>query len=284
MAKAAARAQLRYFSAWFCPFAHRATLALEHHAHEVGYEWEEALGWERRPSGDANAREQGGEPSHENWYHYKSPELLAANPAGMVPTLVDQAGNVVTESLVTIQYVDDLAKAQARLRGFAGPERTTLMPGDPAGDARARVAMDWVHKRLCAPYYTMLVRTDPAERLAAFDALKGDLAQFAEKRRGTFYCGDTIGAVDLALLPWAARFYVLEHYRGFHIPDEGPLQGYHEWLRAALALDYVEKTLPDRERYLEHIGRYADASARSKVANAVRSGRTADAYDDRLDG
>ncbi len=158
------------------------------------------------------------------------------------------------------------------------------MPGDPAGDARARVAMDWVHKRLCAPYYTMLVRTDPAERRAAFDTLKGDLAQFAENRRGTFYCGNTIGAVDLALLPWAARFYVLEHYRDFQIPDEGPLRGYHEWLRAALAVDYVGKTLPDRERYLEHIGRYADASARSKVANAVRSGRTADAYDDRLDG
>ena len=284
MGKAAVRAQLRYFSAWFCPFAHRATLALEHHAAEVGYAWEEALGWERRPSKDRNSRAQGGEPGHENWYHYKSPELLAANPAGMVPTLVDSEGNVVTESLVAIQYVDDVAKAQARLRGFAGPKRISLMPGTPAGDAHARVAMDWVHKRLCAPYYTMLVRTDPGERLAAFEELKGDLAQFAADRQGVFYMGNSIGAVDLALLPWAARFYVLEHYRGFAIPDEGPLRGYHEWLRAALAVDYVEGTLPCRERYLEHIGRYADASARSKVANAVRSGRTADAYDDRLDG
>ena len=28
---------LRYLSAWFCPFAHRATLALEHHADRWAY-------------------------------------------------------------------------------------------------------------------------------------------------------------------------------------------------------------------------------------------------------
>jgi len=35
--------KFRYLSAWFCPFAHRATLALEHHAGRVDYEWVEAL-------------------------------------------------------------------------------------------------------------------------------------------------------------------------------------------------------------------------------------------------
>ena len=38
----------RYLTAWFCPFAHRATLALEHHAERVNYESIEALGWEQR--------------------------------------------------------------------------------------------------------------------------------------------------------------------------------------------------------------------------------------------
>ncbi|KAK7239863.1 glutathione transferase [Aureococcus anophagefferens] len=31
------RAPLTYYSAWFCPFAHRATIALEHHG--IAYEW-----------------------------------------------------------------------------------------------------------------------------------------------------------------------------------------------------------------------------------------------------
>ena len=34
-AKASALPKFRYLSAWFCPFAHRATLALEHHADRV---------------------------------------------------------------------------------------------------------------------------------------------------------------------------------------------------------------------------------------------------------
>ena len=43
---AEAATPLTYYSAWFCPFAHRATLALEHHADVVPYAWEEALVWE----------------------------------------------------------------------------------------------------------------------------------------------------------------------------------------------------------------------------------------------
>ena len=43
-AAAAGGAPLTYYSAWFCPFAHRATIALEHHG--IDYEWVEALGWE----------------------------------------------------------------------------------------------------------------------------------------------------------------------------------------------------------------------------------------------
>ena len=39
----------RYFSSWFCPFAHRSTIALEHHADCIEYKWDEALGWEQRP-------------------------------------------------------------------------------------------------------------------------------------------------------------------------------------------------------------------------------------------
>lgn len=43
-----AKPKFRYLSAWFCPFAHRATLALEYHSDRVDYEWIEALGWEQR--------------------------------------------------------------------------------------------------------------------------------------------------------------------------------------------------------------------------------------------
>ena len=116
--RAEATTPLTYYSAWFCPFAHRATLALEHHADVVPYAWEEALGWEQRPpTGDEDLD---ADDREDFWYHYKSPGLLEANPLGMVPTLVDENGRVVTESAVCVQFVDELAK----VRGGSAPSRT----------------------------------------------------------------------------------------------------------------------------------------------------------------
>jgi ABC-type glycerol-3-phosphate transport system permease component len=48
-------------------------------------------------------------------------------------------------------------------------------------------------------------------------------------------------------------------------------------------LSCVKRTLPDKERYLQHIAKYADSSARSKVANAVRRGAAAHEIDDEKD-
>lgn len=281
---------LVYFSAWFCPFAHRCTLALEHYAHEgqLTYEWIEALGWEKRASTSADVK-----TAHENWYHYKSPELLRHNPLGMVPTLVrpDTAASgtsgrdgVVTESLVCVQFVDELVRGS----GYDGSV-PAIMASCPYERARARVDADWVNKNVCSRYYHVLVRQDEAEQREAFEKLVEGLEQFAAwcaEGEGKFaYGNQTPGLVDYALFPWAHRFPVFEHYRGaaFKIPQTAALQPYHEWMEAMLAREQVRKTLPPWDDYLEHIGRYADGSARSKVANAVRSGRAAHDYDDNVD-
>ena len=283
-ARGAAVPHLHYFSAWFCPFAHRATLALEHHHGHLTYDWEEALGWEKRRATDASV-----ETAHENWYHYKSPTLLKHNPLGMVPTLVspetynakrgDATKNVVTESLVCVQFIDEI------VRGGTTP----IMSSCPYERARARVDADWVNKQICSKYYHVLVRQNPAEQREAFEAIIEGLERFAswcdENKKSPFYSGEAPGLVDYALFPWAWRLPVFEHYRGadYAIPKTAALASYHAWLDAMLAREQVRKTLPDWAAYLEHIGRYADGSARSKVANAVRSGRAAHEYDDEID-
>ena len=61
---------------------HRATVALSHHASSVAHTWVESLGWERRASEDANSREQGGEPEHENWCAGASASASAARRGG----------------------------------------------------------------------------------------------------------------------------------------------------------------------------------------------------------
>ncbi|KAI2509847.1 glutathione transferase [Fragilaria crotonensis] len=125
--------KFRYLSAWFCPFAHRATLALEHHSGRVEYEWVEALGWEQRKD-EKNVTGTG----QEWWYHWKADELKHAEPSALVPTLIPvdrntnvaDEGRAVYESLVTVDFVDQIS-------GATGKDR--LVPEDPYEAARCRV-------------------------------------------------------------------------------------------------------------------------------------------------
>lgn len=272
---------LKYFSAWFCPFAHRATVALAHHREAVRYEWEEALGWENRPpTGDEEF--VAGERK-DWWYHWKSPALLEANPLGMVPTLLDeQTKRAVTESQVVIEFVDEVALAN-------GTRAPSLLPSCPFERARARVAADRVNKTVTSGYYQALVRTDASERQAGFESIKEGLRAFTRESKGDYWGGDSLGLVDCVLLPYAFRLYVLEHYRGpqFALPthgEDGLWERYHAWLARATSLPHVAATLPDKERYLVHVAKYAEGKARSKVGNAVRRGASAHDYDDEKDG
>ena len=201
------------------------------------------------------------------------------NPLGMVPTIVSEAtfkedpslGPIkppVRESLVAIEFVDEL------VNGGDVP----IMPSCPYERSKMRVAADVVNKQICSKYYHVLVRQDPAEQREGFDALVSGLDTFGtELAGGPFYGGRTTpGLVDYALFPWAHRLPVFEHYRGkdFAIPTTTPgLKAYHEWLTTMESRPSVNKTCPPWEDYLKHIGRYADGSARSKVANAVGTRR-----------
>jgi glutathione S-transferase len=282
--RSAAVPKFRYLSAWFCPFAHRATVALEHHAGRVDYEWIEALGWEQRKD-ENNVTGTG----QEWWYHWKADELKRSNPSALVPTLipvVDRATGesdetrAVHESLVTIEFVDQIS-------GATGNDR--LVSEDPYEAARSRVWADKVNRECCSPYYGVLVRKQEEERMEHFETLVKGLTSFSKeltKTRGPLFLADAqLSNVDLALLPWAFRYYVFEHYRGpnYVIPLSAELEPYREWYDHVINLDCVKRTLPDKDRYLEHIGKYADSSARSKVANAVRRGVAAHELNDEKD-
>ncbi|KAL3806864.1 hypothetical protein ACHAXA_004575 [Cyclostephanos tholiformis] len=379
--------KLRYLSAWFCPYAHRATIALEHHAGRVEYEWVEvrarvhrrgsggdddiimggrgrpfrfflsyfrfqpssffvlvpvlrrnyvikqiqkALGWEQRRD-EGNVTGTG----KEWWYHWKADELRRSNPSGLVPTLIpvdadgtpneergkknknnqfsrptrSLSGDVcprsdldihapvislpvsllthhraqsVYESLIVVDYVDAIANPQDEIH--------RLVPSDPYLAAKCRYWADRLNRECCSPYYGVLVRIDEGERRTNFDKLVAGLKAFSreiERNGGDgrgFLGGGRLSSADVSLMPWAYRYYIFEHYRGYSIPMDDPeLHVYREWHDWAFSLDCVRRTLPDRDRYLEHIGKYADSSARSKVANAVRRGVAAHEIEDDKD-
>jgi len=133
------------------------------------------------------------------------------------------------------------------------------------------------------------VRNDPDERREGFNEILQGLLSFTREKQGLFWNGESLGLPDCVLLPYAYRLYVLEHYRGpeFAVPrqgEDGLWEQYTEWLESAIALPSVAKTLPDRDRYLAHVAKYAEGKARSKVGNAVRRGVAAHSYDDTIDG
>ena len=144
-------------------------------------------------------------------YHWKSPELLAANPLGMIPTLQEAEGRrrVVRESLVCVEFVDEIARE-------AGSRAHPLLPPEDAFErARLRVAAERINKSVTSNYYAALVREDPDERSAAFQGILRGLEEFTAESEGDFFSGsEGLSLADCVLLPYAHRLYALEHYRG----------------------------------------------------------------------
>ena len=204
-------------------------------------------------------------------------------------TIKDEKGNVITESIVCIPYIDEIVNG--------GDE--PILASTPHERANERVMADFVAKTVCSKYYSVLVRQDEEEQMEAFREIEKAIEKFAthlvddidndnDDRKGPFFNGRlTPGLVDLTLFPWAWRLPVFETHRDqrFKIdPRKSPgFMKYTRWLRAMCSRDDVLRTLPNWEEYLQHITRYADGSARSKVANAVRDGRGAHEYDDERD-
>jgi glutathione S-transferase len=317
--------KFRFLSAWFCPYAHRATLALEHHSDRIDYEWVEALGWNQGTekqeqqqvqvqqhddkSKGTNVQKNDDDSNNNNnkvwYYHWKADELTRVNPSGLVPTIIPIINNqpdetkAMWESLITIDYIDSVAVQYCNNKSNNNNNTGTstellqdvmLNPiWDPYLAAKCRMWTEKVNKDCCSPYYGVLVRQDPIEQREHFDKIISGLVSFSQELDKTsgnlFLPNNQLSNVDIALIPWAYRYYVLEHYRGrdYTIPTIPELQPYHNWFEYVMKLPSVQRTLPDKDRYLDHIRKYADGTARSKVANAVRRGVAAHDFDDTTD-
>ena len=227
----------KFYNAWFCPFAQRAWIAFL----EKGVEFEYV---EQDP-------------------YNKTPEWLAVNPRGMVPAIVHR-GKSVYESDVCIEYINE-----------AWETGKDLLPTDPYERARVRILCDHIGKKIVPPFYALLMKKSEPERDMAKQNIESSLKSLFEEveiQDGPFFGGKSLNMVDIMLFPFAYRFQLIfPHYREYRPPVEG-LERYYKWYAAVSQCESVKKTMPEDEKLIEIYKRYADDTAQSLVAEAIRKG------------
>ena len=136
------------------------------------------------------------------------------NPRATVPALRLANGQVVPESLIVVQYLDD-----------ALPD-VPLLPKDPKdrADVRAFVA-DF--DSAIGGLYQILREKDEAARAALVKSALDDIAYIeralAAKSAGPFFLGEQFSYADIAMLPFIDRFrYTLLAHRGVDILANAP--------------------------------------------------------------
>ncbi|KAI9115392.1 hypothetical protein K1719_013711 [Acacia pycnantha] len=169
----------------------------------------------------------------------KGDELLQMNPIHKkVPVLIHN-GKVICESLVIVQYIDEVWKDQGN----------PLLPSDPYDRAQARFWADFVDKKVAEP--ASRVWTKKGEELeAAKKEFIAALKQLEEVLGDKpYFGGDVFGYVDLSLIPFYSWFYAYETCGSFKIEEHCPK--FIEWGKRCMQRDTVAKSLADPKQIYE---------------------------------
>ncbi|XP_074586466.1 putative glutathione S-transferase [Curcuma longa] len=170
----------------------------------------------------------------------KSPLLLQSNPVHKkIPVLIHD-GKPVCESLIIVQYIDEVWSDGA-----------PLLPADPYARAQARFWGDFVDKKFyeCGTRLWKLKGEALQEAKKEFiEILKVLEAELGDKK---YFGGDTFGYVDIALAPLCAWFYTYETFAGFSVEAEAPKLVM--WGRRCIERESVAKMLHDPLKVYESV-------------------------------
>jgi glutathione S-transferase len=252
------------YSAWFCPYAQRAWIALNEF--DIKFQLVESLKID--PVTEA---------------YIKLPKLLEYNPKGLVPVLVEKVSNGSNnkEEEEEVVLCDSLAILKELYR--QNHADATLL------EESFEAAQKW-NQQLCSSFYTVIMCQDPTKGKLHWDEMVKHLMEFCQHlpasssekvTAGRFFdSGQTPGMIDLTVFPFVHRMYLLEHYKGFKFPETTQAQRDAKevlmaWQSHMEARPSVAATLATKEALTPIYLRYADGTAKSKVADSVRRGQNA---------
>jgi glutathione S-transferase len=163
------------------------------------------------------------------------PDWLLSKTRGTtaLPVLETADGHIIKESLVILQYLEDIY-----------PERPVAQR-DPY-----RRAVENMLTRMDTEFfsqgYTWLMNQDPGRR----DALReGMLKQYAqlndfllEHAPSGPYLFEAFGWAETVFTPFFQRFWFLEYYENFELPDEARYARVREWVDACVTHPAAQQT------------------------------------------
>lgn len=167
--------KIRLYSMRFCPFAHRTILVLA--AKGIKHE-----------TMNINLKDK------PEWF-------LEKNPLGLVPTLENPSGEVVYDSPITCEYLEEVY-----------PEKK-LLPPSPFGKAQQKMMLE--HFSKVVPYfYKIPMGRKNGEDVSALEGeLKEKFAKLNEdlvNKKTGFFGGNSITMIDYMMWPWFERLELME--------------------------------------------------------------------------
>jgi glutathione S-transferase len=200
---------MKFYSAWYCPFAQRVWMTLLHKTVEFDY-------IEIDP------------------YDKTSLWLNISRGSGQVPVLefVTNEEKIlrVINSLRIMEFIDDYYQD-------IDPE---LFPKIPEQRAEAKFWIDFISTRIIPYFYRFLKAHEAGETREVSKAnMLESIGLFTQSMsdQGPYFMGSKYGAVDIAFIPFAYRIdLLLAHYRDFQLLSNlSNWKRYKYWYEAVIA-------------------------------------------------
>ncbi|EXB27065.1 putative glutathione S-transferase [Morus notabilis] len=170
----------------------------------------------------------------------KSTLLVEMNPIHKrIPVLIHN-GKSICESLIIVQYVDEVWHGKA-----------PLLPSDPYQRAHARFWADVVDDKMYDAgknVWATKGEDQEAANKVFFDTLKLLEAELGDK---PYFGGDSFGFVDVALIPYYSWFHAYETFGNFSIEAECPKL--IAWAKRCTEKESVSKSLADENKICEFV-------------------------------
>ncbi|KAL3631101.1 Glutathione S-transferase U1 [Castilleja foliolosa] len=218
----AKRDSVQLLGAWASPYSNRVQMALN--LKSINYEFIEEIFYSNK----------------------KSDRLIKANPVyKQIPVLIHD-DKPICESLVIIQYVDDVWADR-------GP---SILPSGPYDRAMARFWADYIDKKWF-PLFKELEKEGETRAATMGKIIEGVLlleSAFVECSKGKgFFGGDNVGYVDVVLGSFIGWIKAIElMFPGVRFFDDINAPGLTTWVERFCTHDAAKDVLSEPQKLIEH--------------------------------